>query len=187
MFKWAHQTRRPEETSKIQTMSDGIIPGYLTSAAEKYVQKSQKIKTQYYILDMNLFEIMLKEIRYFRKLSLVSAEDIITMKKELHSLLDEMETVALTGRFGEVENTFIYLSHLDIDAAYFYIEDKDSEEVSSVIYSMVYNTFLTEPDVSHFHKNWILSTMRYATLISHSGEMQRREFFVKQHNLVNEL
>lgn len=71
---------------------------------------------------MNIFVSFVKEVQYFACLNLISKEDVLCLKEELYQLLTHMEALSITGEFSEGHKVFFYLSSIDFEATYTYIE-----------------------------------------------------------------
>jgi hypothetical protein len=78
-----------------------------------------------FIWDSNVFYSFVKEMKYFAGLNLISETDLIHLKNELELLLHELEQISAKGEFSNGNKVAIYLSNIDFEATYSYIEKKD--------------------------------------------------------------
>lgn len=85
----------------------------------------------YFIWDTDIFHSLVKEIKYFAELNLISANDGIHLKEELLQLLTELERLSVKGQFNNGHEAAIYLSNINFEATYSYITKKISKSVSS--------------------------------------------------------
>ena len=79
----------------------------------------------YFIWDSNIFLSFVKEIKYFASLNLITEDDVAHLKDELYQLLSVMETLSVKGEFSEGRKVSFYLSNIDFEATYTYIEKQD--------------------------------------------------------------
>lgn len=89
-----------------------------------------------FIWDMNIFVSFVKEVQYFACLNLISKEDVLCLKEELYQLLTHMEALSITGEFSEGHKVFFYLSSIDFEATYTYIEKLDFQISMLRVYSI---------------------------------------------------
>ena len=140
----------------------------------------------YFIWDSNIFLSFIKEIKYFASLNLISEDDVTHLKEELYQLLAIMETLSIKGEFSEGHKVYFYLSNIDFEATYTYIEKKDYQVSLLRVYSI--NSMDSQsPQICQIQRNWIQSLKRHSTLISESGEAQRIEFLQKQLAIIDTL
>ena len=117
---------------------------------------------------------------------MLSDEDIEVMKTELHRLLDDLEYVASSGEFSNGKQAYLYLSNINFEATYSFVE-KGSFQLSMYrLYAINYMDS-QHPEICRAQKEWIQSLKRYSTLISQSGEIQRMIYFTKQREIVDTL
>ena len=64
-------------------------------------------------------------MKYFAGLNLISETDLIHLKNELELLLHKLEQISAKGEFSNGNKVAIYLSNIDFEATYSYIEKKD--------------------------------------------------------------
>ena len=102
---------------------------------------------------------------------LISETDLIHLKNELELLLHELEQISAKGEFSNGNKVAIYLSNIDFEATYSYIEKKDFQISLLRVYSI--NSMDSQsPRICGIQKDWIQSLKRHSTLISESGESQ---------------
>ena len=128
-----------------------------------------------FIWDMNIFVSFVKEVQYFACLNLISKEDVLCLKEELYQLLIHMEALSITGEFSEGHKVFLYLSSIDFEATYTYIEKSDFQISMLRVYSI--NSMDSQsPRICKMQRDWIQALKRHSILISESGEAQRIDF-----------
>lgn len=184
-FKWGHcfvgtdefnhfsQWELPE---KIANLKDWV-PNML----------SNSIHTTY-IWDESLVWTLVNEIDYFYKMDVLSAEDVENIKSDLKESLLRLEKYI--GGILQLEKApkkvdfYISKMSLGVCSSYTVSEKKRS-------YSFKTNfTFLSSSmnDYSNFHevKDWINSFKNVSVLISESGPLERKLFFIKQHKIIDD-
>ena len=139
-----------------------------------------------FVWDMNIFVSFVKEIQYFACLNLISKEDVLCLKEELYQLLTHMEALSITGEFSEGHKVFFYLSSIDFEATYTYIEKSDFQISMLRVYS-INSMNSRDSKMCDYQKKWIHSLKRHSTLISQSGEIQRMMFFNEQKKIIDAL
>ena len=136
--------------------------------------------------DVWVFQSVVKEIKYFAGLNLISTSDVMYLKNELQQLLTDLEHLSIKGEFNEGHELYIYLSNIDFEATYSYVSRKDYQISLFRVYSI--NSMDSQsPQICQIQKNWIQSLKRHSTLISGSGEAQRIAFIEKQRNIIDVL
>lgn len=183
LCRWMHQNNGMKMTV---SMSDIIIPEKVLESQRKLMQEVRQVPVSYTILDSNIFQSMVKEIKYFSGLNLLNNEDIEVMKQELHRLLDEMEQIAAKGEYSNGNKAYLYLSNINFEATYSFIEKGSFQLCMFRLYAINYMDS-QHPEVCRAQKEWIQSLKRYSTLISQSGEIQRMIFFTKQREIIDTL
>ena len=139
-----------------------------------------------FIWDMNIFVSFVKEVQYFACLNLISKEDVLCLKEELYQLLIHMEALSITGEFSEGHKVFLYLSSIDFEATYTYIEKSDFQISMLRVYSI--NSMDSQsPRICKMQRDWIQALKRHSILISESGEAQRIDFMKSQRLVIDAL
>lgn len=89
----------------------------------------------------------------------------------------------LPGEFSNGKQAYLYLSNINFEATYSFVE-KGSFQLSMYrLYAINYMDS-QHPEICRAQKEWIQSLKRYSTLISQSGEIQRMIYFTKQREIV---
>ena len=114
---------------------------------------------------------------------MISADDVKELKNELLSLLHEFEQMSVKGEFSNGNKVAIYLSNINFEATYTYIEKGDFQ----ISLFRVYSINSQNSQICTLQKNWIQSLKRHSTLISESGEVQRITFMEEQKNIIEQL
>ncbi|MDR2954048.1 MAG: hypothetical protein LBV43_03105 [Prevotella sp.] len=160
------------------------IPDETFSLQKKMASCMQKI-TSILILDKHIFIDFIEIIRYLESMGIIPENDIPVLKQDLLSMIDDLERCALTGLSMHQKKMDIYISHISFDCSYSYMEGGGYRGTGISMYC-INHLSCDNPEVCDNQKQWIKSLIRFSTLISVSGELQRNEYFYNQRELINE-
>lgn len=183
LLKWNYQYCNDE----ILPFSKLIYPDEVYQLSEKYYMVSKTLKTVSFILDHNITNELVDDIRYFHSILLVSDEEKELIKNDLHTALNYMSEVAAKGCWLETGNKVnIYISHLSIDTNYSYYHSDMLK--FCCVHAFGKNEIISRDSamVENFI-NWMQSKKRSSFLISEAGERSRIEFFTKQQKIIDDL
>lgn len=162
------------------------IPASIVSKHIEVNHLMQEMPKSYFIFDRHFFSSFVNELRYFSRIKLISEMDHDRMKDELFSLLDDIELASLTGKYSNGNEVAIYLSNINFETTYTYIQKSNFQMSILKVFSI--NSLETQnPRICEMQKYWIESLKRHSILISQSGEMQRITFFNEQRRLLETL
>ena len=162
------------------------VPQKIYDIQNDFVSATGHIHSVDYIWDSMIFHHLINDIQYFAGIHLITEEDKHQIKEELLQLTDELEDLASKGKTEAGNSVHIYVSHINFEATYSYLE-ADSVQLSLIrVYSI--NSIATQ-DCGMFLslKEWIQSLKKFSTMISESGEMQRIQFFQQQREIISTL
>ena len=179
LFKWMYQN----ENIKCRHFEEMEIPQKIVDKQKEYASAVAHIRSVDYIWDNMIFSHLVNDIQYFCDVHLISDEDKNLLKEELLSVVDDL---AARGKSKTGNDIKIYISNINFEATYSYLET-DTIQLSLIrIYSI---NSITTQDSEMFRglKEWIQSLKKFSTLISESGEMQRIQFFKQQREIIDAL
>ena len=183
LYRWVYQHRNspvPLALSELE-VSEQVKELHFKLSDE--IRQSPRTS---FIWDVSLFESFIKEVRYFYRLGLITDAELEVMRKDMLLMLDETEALAAAGEFSRGKTLDIYLSHLNFEASYSYIEKKDFQICLFRVYAT--NTMDSQNvGICSIQKDWLQFLKRHSTLISQSGEIQRITFFNAQREAVGHL
>lgn len=179
LFKWMYQN----DNIKCKHFDELEIPDKLQQMQKKFVDATERIHTINYIWDSRVFANMVNDVEYFSSIHLLADEDKQKIKDELLLLVDELETIARNGKFYTGNKVNIYISNINFETTYSYIESASVQLSMIRIYAI---NSITSQDAEMYRslKEWIQSLKKFSTLISESGEMQRIQFFKEQREII---
>lgn len=182
LFKWMYQN----ENIRCKHFDELNIPQNMVDKQKEYARMVSRIHSVDYIWDNMIFSHLVTDIQYFCSIHLITDEDKNLLKEELFVLIDEMEALAARGKSKAGNDVRIYISNINFEATYSYLETSSTQLSLIRIYSI--NSITTQdPEMFRGLKEWIQSLKKFSTLISESGEMQRIQFFKQQREIISTL
>ena len=183
MFKWIYQHSQQNNTQCYEQLE---LPDKLLDRQREFVSETQFVRNTYYILDSMVFRYLTNDIRYFIDSHLITDENVRNLREELLELVDELEHIATVGAFETGREVQFYVSNINFEATYSYVESQ--QHCLSLIRVFAINSITSiDPEVFKQVKEWTQSRKKFSTLFSHSGEMQRRQFFNQQREIIGTL
>lgn len=182
LFKWMYQNKYID----CKSFEELDIPPKLVNIQKDYVAMTRHIHSIDYIWDNMIFQHLINDIQYFASLHLISDETKEEIKNELFLLADELEELAINGKTADGNRVRIYVSNINFEATYSYVDTNNLQMSLIRIYSI--NSITTmDNEIFCTLKEWIQSLKKFSTLISESGEMQRIQFFKQQREIIDAL
>lgn len=180
-FKWTYQFK---EEGLVKPMCEIEINNRLKGVFKEFIAESMQIKNTYYVWDNSIFLYLVNDIKYFYKIGYILQDEIVSLKSDLLRFLDDLEELAAKGKFETGNNVSFYISNINIESTYSYVQTQDYK--ISLIKAFSLNS-VASVDEKTFEKVkvWVNSFKRLSTLISESGEIQRVRFFNKQREIIN--
>ena len=184
IFKWSHSYGVPESYkpfSEIELSEQGDalrreLMGY-------YV----RFKHTLCIIDIKIIEDMIRDLRYYMNVKLITPAEVALITEDLMVLLEDLQHIAQYGKFPATGNKFdLYLSDINIGTGYNYASGGPT--AVSGFTSFVFQTALsTQKETFLKIKDWVYYLRRMSTLITVVGVKERVAFFEKQRRLLEEL
>lgn len=184
-FKWGHQFTRSNE---FYDFSSWEVPSEINECHEEIEEAYQQYKMVYYIWDKAVVWNLITDLAYYKRLHVISEEDTLLIKEDIHKMLYYVEEVARgvydkkRMRDGKVAlyipNTHIgmyYSYHISAVNGFCFFK-------SNFIQSSISSDFVTAKKV----QDWFRNMTKVSTLITESGELDRRLFFARQHKIVDD-
>lgn len=180
LFKWMYQHEKINVCRRFEALE---LPYSLLKMQKELVAVSQLFQRTHYIWDLEIIPRLVKDILYFREIRLISKESVQMLQKELFLLIDELEEMTAQGKFKTDKEVQIYISNINFEATYSYVETTHYNLGMICIFSI---NSLTGRDDAFFQslKKWIQSLKRYSTLISESSDFQRIRFVENQREII---
>ncbi|MDR1631330.1 MAG: hypothetical protein LBR97_00310 [Dysgonamonadaceae bacterium] len=178
------QMHRNQIFNGFRSFSKSSIPKEILTVRESILNNFPSFKQREYILDRDLFSNIAREIQYFRRLKLISAEEVETLKLELFQILEKMETEMETGHNEKKEECLYYFSWLDVDTNAICVDCGDK---SVTLYSCFGMPVFHNNSQVRAHRQLLESQKKYTILISQSSEFMRAEFIERQKGFIESI
>ncbi len=181
IFRWMYQSNG---IKGIKSIEDIEITPRLADIQKRYMEESMYINNTFYIWDSLVFQYLVNEIKFFSSIRYITKEDTLAMREDLLKFVSRLERLAAKGQFETGKKIQFYLSPINLDTTYSYLQTQDYSISQIKVFSL--NT-IASFDINTFDKlkSWIQSLRRLSTLISESNEIQRVQFFKKQREIIN--
>lgn len=162
------------------------VPHDYDKARVELMDAFRRIGGTYMIWDENVFRSLIKEIKYFKTLAMLTDEDVANMREELLDLLGRLEDMMIKGRTENGGRIYFYLSNVIFDTSYSYLESKGFQASLFHVYAVHY-VESHSPEICSVQKTWLQTILRHSTLITQSGEIERTAYLKEQRELINTL
>ncbi|GBU08594.1 hypothetical protein AwDysgo_19250 [Bacteroidales bacterium] len=182
IFKWMHQMHFERVGKNMDSM---IIPEYILNLEKEVFRQTSEV-SRVFVWGRGGFELFIEDLKYFLKLNLINLQEVESIKKELHLLVNDIEQLAITGCFNSGKTVEIYICDILIDSSYHYFETKDVTACGM----RQYGIFLLSSDnlaICQNQKTWIKSLIRDSVHISGSGAIERNKFISDQRVKIDSL
>ncbi len=183
LYKWLYQRNINSDTLRF---SGFTLPAGVKECNQKYIFAFREIKQSCVILDWSVFLAFIKDIDYFVKLDLITRPDLSLIQEELLALLNEIESLTISGRYSNGNAISIYLSNIEFETPYAHLES-DSYEFCHIRIFSINGINSENSEICREQKYWIETLKRYSTLITQSGEIQRTEYFKTQREHIKKM
>lgn len=164
------------------------LPEELNLCRQDLSEKNPFMPKDMTIIDRKIFIYMVEEINFFHSLGILTEEEKKYLREEMLQLIHYFEYITSYGvREASDMESLIYLSNVNVYYSYTLVRGNDFVcSYMDGIYSL--NTILsTDVIICKMHEEWIESLKRFSTLISVSGEIDRRSFFSLQKKQIEDL
>ena len=182
-FKWGQYCIGTDDYNDFSTWE---FPDRIIQLQETIKSLVTGIHHTMYIWDESLIWTLVGEINYFRKMNVISIEDTKLIKNELKDLLFRLEK-HLKGTLNmdmHPQNLSFYISNINLGVTSWYMFS-ENQKLSSFNSHFIFSAN-TNSQQGHIRlRDWIHSFKKISVLISGSGELERRLFFAKQHNIID--
>jgi len=183
LFKCLHQFGNQK---KIKSFSETNIPERLKQINSVFVNCVRNSPKSVYIFDREFIKYFVNDIRFFSDIRLITKDDILLLKKELHLLINDVERYAVNGHFDTGNKTDIFLANIHIDANYNYIDAINYK--LTMMRSFTFSDYYSFDEIVFQNmKNWLNFLKRTSTLISEGNVAERIRFFENQRKFVDSL
>jgi len=184
-FKWQYYSIPDNRTKPYHEI---LLPDRLIQIVEDIFVHTKNVKTGYYVLGERVFQNFVNDVIYFNSIKLISDEDLLHIKDELHHFINYLEVIATKGFVeNHLNEVGIYISDTNIDTSYSYADLKSSLRFAFIC-PFNFNSVLTfDEKILDTMKYQIRSRIRTSSLLSVTGERLRTEYFESQRKVVAQM
>lgn len=180
MYRNQHQLK---SNSLATPFSEMQIPRELTLLQHKLANSLRKIRKNYFIIDWSVFLSFIRDVHYFYKLGLITPNEVEEIQKDLLIAINDLEQFTIDGSYPNGNSVSVYLSNIDFISSQLFIEYDSNYFVQQVLFSM--NMLVSrDPNICLKQKSWIDVLIKYSTLITQSGEIERLRYFKTQRDYI---
>ena len=183
LFKWSHQFGNP---AKIKPFAEINIPERLTQINREFVDGVQGSPKSTYVLDRRFIKYFVNDIHFFFDIRLITKEDVLLLREDLHLFLNDLERYAVNGQFDTGKKLDIFLSNVYVDANYNYIDANQYKLTMMRTFSFS-DSYSFDEVIFQNMKNWLNFLKRTSTLISEGNVTERIRFFERQRKIIDTL
>lgn len=184
-FKWGHYFIGTQEFNNFETWN---MPDRL----DKFHHQMMEIYRDYdkvtYIWDYAVIWNLVNDILYFSHIHALNKDDVEFLKQDLHNMMENTENLAkgIKKNSNYPEEIVFYISNVNIEiycAYHFSAKDYFCFFKNYFMQSAINTDYQTCNNI----REWINSMKKVSTLITDSGEKDRRLFFKTQHQYIEML
>ncbi|WP_280765822.1 hypothetical protein [Parabacteroides sp. PFB2-10] len=184
LFKWGRYYTDLDEYRRFETVQ---VAEPLKALQERERTNLMQFKRTFYIWDVQIIPNLVRDIKYYESISLISRAETQLIKEDLFVMLDDLEKRVANGKYPETGNRFeFYTASMNIHTSHAYMHSEDNW-VYYLSAFVVRSMFTQDPELCRDMKNRINSQKASSILISESGEKERLYFFNKQRQVIDTL
>lgn len=186
-FKWGHYFVDSDEFSDYASWE---LPPRIIEIKEKFGTFCNANPLAItYVWDDSLIWTLSREVEYLWMMHVVDNESKEVIRKELHEMLDATEAfikkIKPIQSKGDTDVSF-YISNIHLNVGCIY-HMSSKGQMALVHTPFARSAIMTDYEKCTSVKEWCISARAISTLISGSGQKERRLFFERQHNIVDTL
>nr|WP_297166015.1 hypothetical protein [uncultured Dysgonomonas sp.] len=182
-YKWLYQMEGFDKTTQFSQFS---FPSRVAEIHKSFIEESRFIENSSFVLARNIFISLAMDVDFFLRLNLLTKAEVQQIKVELIELLIHLESVAASGLWNGDKEVSFYLSNMNFESSYTYLECAGFE--LSIFRVFSFGSICSRKDqVCKVHKDWLDSLKRSSTLISQSGDVHRAEYFNEQKEVIDSI
>jgi hypothetical protein len=182
MMKWIYQFGN---ANSVMPYAEINIPEKLCEHHKKFVEEVQNIKYTFFIHHDYALLNLIRDIRYFKAIHLLTQEDVNLLKEYVYDTINTVEKLAINEAFDNGNKVDIFVSEMALETSYSYLASETINITMIDAFTMGAVTSL-DAKVSEITKKWLHSIKRTSTIITGS-EKNRIEFIEKQMRYIEEL
>jgi len=171
---------------KRRAYAETNTPERIKQINRELVENVRNSPKSVYIFDRQFIEYFVKDVLFFFDIRMISRDDVLLLKGDLHLLINDLERFSTNGCFDSGSKVEIYLANIHFDANYNYI-DATSYKLTTMRSFAFTDSYSFDEAVFQNMKNWLTFLKRTSTLISEGNASERIRFFETQRKIVDSL
>jgi len=184
-FKWGYCFI---ENKFFTTYSEWKVPEQIIRSQNIIMDYNMNFKDALYVWDRSIITNLVNEIKFLNRIHILQKDDVMLILEDLHNLLDRLEDNSKGANFqnnksGSID---IYISNNYIGGTNAYFQ---TEKNNYTFHKTLYMQTLMYQNEETFNRIyiWVNSMKKVSTLISGTGEIERRIFFDEQHKILDNI
>lgn len=184
LFKSLYQSGN---TNTIYNLKEVKFNERMDKMIRENIWLTKHFKSSYYIFDPFVFQYIVNDINYFSSIDMIDEDDKQELKEELIQVIRDLELLAISGYDRDTGNKLsMYVGSVNFNLSYWSVDISDIH--IAMIKAFVLNNFISLDEQSYnILRTRISSLLRTSTMISVSGERQRKLFFDRQREIIEKL
>jgi len=179
-YKWLYQDA---EIYRNMPYSETVLPDEIAILQKKMKRIILRNASVTFIMDMDIFLNVIKEIQYFYQRKLITDEELILLKEEMKYLIGLYEDMVQTGLY-ESTKVQLYLSTLCVNSNTVCYKYDDKIDPLFWIYT-VNPVVIQNAEFVSMQLKWFNSLKRQSALITQSNEILQAEFLFRQREYID--
>ena len=164
-----------------------IISEGKAELTEEYYRAIKQVPTSNFIFDRKLFDYLVSDIQYFFSIEMITPEEKLLIKQDLHNLLNYLLDVANKGYYPETQKKVnIYISNLHVDTNYNYVFTPEITLCFIHVFEK-FEIYTLNAEMAVNFRSWMQLKKRSSIQISEVDIRSRIEYFAKQRKLIDTL
>ncbi|MDR2037274.1 MAG: hypothetical protein LBQ60_05060 [Bacteroidales bacterium] len=178
LLKWMYQLGdRPKKFSEIQ------IPQRQMEIGKRALAFVKNVSNTHWVMNENFLVLLINDINYFINIKYITEDEAKLLKKDISCFIDYLDEIATTGCFETGKKIFLYISSLNFESSYSYVESQNY--FHTAISSFTLNDAISlNIEVLKKIKKWMKAIIQTSIMISESATRQRVLFFTKQRDII---
>lgn len=183
-YMWMHYSVKAEE---IRSFGSWELPERIFESTRNLKKHYPLYDSIFYVWDNSVIWNLANDLMYFYNIRLLTAAEVQLVRQDIYDMLSDLEEAAqgIKKDYMPSDKVDIYVSsiHFGITLKY---------NISPTVHWAYFKTFFTEAvfsddeSVRKMHE-WMISMRNVSTLVSGSGEKERRGFFDTQRRIIGEV
>lgn len=181
IFKWGHSSIGGAAYSDLGKVE---LSDKYNTLHEQMKESLRHVQKMYYIWDDAIIPNLVKDIKYYESMRMVTASDVKLLKEELMQMLKNLEEDTTKGMFSPHTKFEFYITSFNLEGTVMCVYN--ANRCLPIINLFDFKEILVyEKDVCLNIKHFIEQIKKGAIMISTTAEKERILFFRRQYDLIH--